>query len=186
MPSAWTVARWTCRCRSCKHARQTPSCRSNPGRSALITLRQRTALPRRPRSCSSRPHWQAWILLWDMASEASLVAMKATFPHVVLPPATKHVVLAALRRGRLPQLQELHPDTGERHPCPLRPRWHLRRLGHEQSMAAPVFGRLCSSRCHGPLRREPGLEHGMASVTRTERRRIPRGRRRGRGTPRPR
>ena len=39
----------------------------------------------------------------------------------VLHPATRHVVLAALRRGRLPQLQELHPDAGERHSCPLRP-----------------------------------------------------------------
>ena len=48
-------------------------------------------------------------------------------------PATKHVVLAALRRGRFPQLQELHPDARERHSCPLRPRWHLRRLGHEQA-----------------------------------------------------
>ena len=27
----------------------------------------------------------------------------------MLPPATKHVVLAALRRGRLPQLQEPEP-----------------------------------------------------------------------------
>ena len=48
-----------------------------------------------------------------------------------IPPATKHVVQGALRRGRLP-----------------------RSLGHEQSMAAPVFGRMGSSRSHGPLRRE--------------------------------
>ena len=65
----------------------------------------------------------------------------ATFPHVV--PATKHVVLAALRRVRLPQFQELHPDAGER---PLRPRWHLRRLGHEQGMATTVFGRTSAAR----------------------------------------
>ena len=77
----------------------------------------------------------------------------------VLPPATKHVVLAALRRGRLPQLQELHPDAGERHPCPLRLRWHLR-------MLAPVFGRLGSSRSHGPLRREQGVDNWMASLAR--------------------
>ena len=38
----------------------------------------------------------------------------------VLPPATKHVVLAAMRRGRLPQFQELHPGAGEHHSCPLR------------------------------------------------------------------
>ena len=49
----------------------------------------------------------------------------------VLHPAAKHVLLAALRRGRLPQLQELHPGASERHSCPLRPRRHLRRLGHE-------------------------------------------------------
>ena len=97
----------------------------------------------------------------------------------VLPPATKHVVLAALRRGRLPQLQELHPGAGERHSCPLRPRRLVRRLGYEQSMAAPVFGRMGGSRTHGPLRRQQGLERGMASIARTERRRIPRGRRRG-------
>ena len=29
-PSAWTVARWTCWCRLCTLARQTPSCRSCP------------------------------------------------------------------------------------------------------------------------------------------------------------
>ena len=56
-PSAWTVARWTCWCRSCTRARQTPTCPSSPGRSALITSLRRTAGPRRPRSCSSRPLW---------------------------------------------------------------------------------------------------------------------------------
>ena len=74
----------------------------------------------------------------------------------VLHPAAQHVVLAALRRGRLPQLQELHPGAGECHSCPLRPRWHLRRPGHEQGMAAPVFGRMGISRSRGPLRREHG------------------------------
>ena len=63
----------------------------------------------------------------------------------VVLPTTKHVVPTALRRGRLPQLQELHPGAGERHSCPHRPRWVLRRLGHEESMAAPVFGRLGGS-----------------------------------------
>ena len=51
------VAPWICRCRSCTRARQTPSCPSSPGQSTLITSRQRTAGPRRRRSCSSRPHW---------------------------------------------------------------------------------------------------------------------------------
>ena len=81
----------------------------------------------------------------------------------VLHPAT-HFVLAALRRGRLPQLQELHPDAGERHSCLLRPRWLLLKLGHERSMAAPVFGRMGSSRSHGSLRREQGLDNWVASI----------------------
>ena len=82
----------------------------------------------------------------------------------VLPPATKHVVPAALRRGRLPQLQELHPGAGEHHACPLRPRWLLRRLGHEQGMAAPVFGRLGISRSRGPSARRTwrGRQDGVA------------------------
>ena len=56
----------------------------------------------------------------------------------MLPPATKHVVLAALRRGRLPQLQELHPGAGEHHACSLRPRWLLQQLGHEQHGGASL------------------------------------------------
>ena len=38
-------------------ARQTPSCLSSLGRSALTTSLRRTAGPRQPRSCSSRPPW---------------------------------------------------------------------------------------------------------------------------------
>ena len=64
----------------------------------------------------------------------------------VLHPATKHFVLAALRCGRLPKLQELHPGAGERHSCP------------------PVFGRMGSSRSHGLLRREQGLDNWVASI----------------------
>ena len=62
---------------------------------------------------------QSWILLWDIGHHPR---WRPLSHRTVLPPATKHVVLAALRRGRLPQLQELHPDAGERHSCPLRPR----------------------------------------------------------------
>ena len=50
----------------------------------------------------------------------------------VLHPAAQHLVLSALRRGRLPQLQELHPDACECRSYPLRPRRVVRRLGHEQ------------------------------------------------------
>ena len=124
---------------------------------------------------------QAWILLWTMtsihASEASLGVMWAAFPRrTVLPPATMHVVLAALRRGRLPQLQELHPGASERHSCPLRHRRLVRRLGHEQSMAAPTYGLMGGSRTHGSLRQKPGVDDWLASLARPQRRRIPRGR----------
>ena len=54
-PSAWTVARWTCWCRSFTRARQTPFCPSSPVQNALITSRRRAAGQRRPPSCSSRP-----------------------------------------------------------------------------------------------------------------------------------
>ena len=176
-------------------AGQTPSCRSSPGRGALTTTRPRTAGPRRRRSCSSRPplddvlnpsrEGQSWILLlWDMAnihaSEATMTATKATFPHVVLcliPPRKLRTGTPAI--WRLPQLQELHPDAGERHSCPLRHRRLVRRLGHEQGMAAPVFGRIGGSRTHGPLRHKPGVDDWLASLARPHRRRIPRGRRRG-------
>ena len=97
---AWTVARWTCWCRSCTHARQTPSCPSSPGRSALITSLRRTAGPRRPRSCSSRAaldnvlnpgrEGQSW---WPAshASEATLGRHAGHIPSRLarVPPATK-------------------------------------------------------------------------------------------------
>ena len=51
------VARWTCWCRSCTPARQTPFCPSSPGRSGLTTSLRKTAGQPRPRSCSSRPPW---------------------------------------------------------------------------------------------------------------------------------
>ena len=95
---------------------------------------------------------------------------------IVIHPSKKHVVLAALQRGRLRQLQEPHPGARKRHSCPLRPPRLVRRLGHEPGKAEPVIGRLGGSRSHGPLRREQSLEHEMASIARTERRRIPRGR----------
>ena len=104
----------------------------------------------------------------------------------VLPPATKHVALAALRRGRLPQLQELHPDAGERHSCPLRPRRLVRRRRGEQGLVTTVFGRMGSSLSHGPLREEQGVDDLMASLACPQRCPLPRSRRRGRATPFPR
>ena len=95
----------------------------------------------------------------------------------VLHPATKHVVLAALRRGRLPQLSRAASrQASERHSCPLRPRRLVRRLGHEQSLATTVIGRLGGSRSHGPLQHEQGVDDWLASLVRPQRRRVPRGR----------
>ena len=101
-----------------------------------------------------------------------------------LPPATKHVVLAALRRASLPQLQELHPGASERHSCPLRPRRLIRRPDHDQSMAAPIFGRMCSSRSEVRLQQKPGVDDWLASVARPQRRQVPRCCDGSRGTPR--
>ena len=75
----------------------------------------------------------------------------------------------ARRTCSLPQLLEQAS-----HSCPLCPRWHLRRLGHEQSMAAPVFGRMGSSRSHGPLRRKQGLNNWVASTACPQRCPLPR------------
>ena len=93
----------------------------------------------------------------------------ARFPSclVVLQSTTKHFVLAALRRGRLPQLQELHPDPGGHDAGPLFLRRWIRRRGHEQSMAAPVFDGMGISRSHGPVREEPGVDNPVASLART-------------------
>ena len=195
--SAWTVARWTCWCKSYTRARQTPSCRSSPGPCTLIA--------------SSENGWATTTTILQLAASLDDAVNPSSvdpslglgqhprqrghpFRHEGRFPtrlccassATKHFVLAALRRGRLPQLQERHPDAGERHSCPLRPRWLLRRLGHEQGMAAPVFGRMGSSRSHGPLRREQGLDNWVASIACPQRCPLQRSRRRGRGTPFPR
>ena len=98
---------------------------------------------------------QAWILLWDMASihasEATLAAMRATFPHVVLcfiPPRSTSYLQpcdVAVFRSFTSCIQTQASAALARS---VRPRSHFRRLGHEQSMAGPVFGRMGSSRSH--------------------------------------
>ena len=105
--------------------------------------------------------------------------------YTVVPEPSMRVTLWALM-GAGGNCHEHMQDAGERHSCPLRPRWLLRRLGHEQSMAAPVFGRMGSSRSHGPLRREQGLDNWVASIACPQRCPLQRSRRRGRGTPFPR
>ena len=77
-------------------ARQTPSCRRSPGRSALATSHRRTATTTTILQFAASlddvinpsKEGQSWILLWDMASihasEGTMTAMKEKFPHVVL------------------------------------------------------------------------------------------------------
>ena len=156
--SAWTVARWTCWCRSYTPARQPPSCPRSPGQRAPATSSQKTAGQRRPRSCSSWPlsttcstrGWegQPWILLWDMASihasEATLAAMRATFPHVVLcflpPQSTSYLQPCdvAVFRSFKSCIQGQASATLAR--SVLDGSFH--EIGHEQAMAAPVLGRM--------------------------------------------
>ena len=97
-PSVRTVARWTCWCRSCTRARQTPSCRSNPwperthhvtsenGWATKTTHLQLTATL--DNVLNKNREGQAWILRRDMASihasADALAATRITFPHVVL------------------------------------------------------------------------------------------------------
>ena len=107
---------------------------------------------------------QAWILLWHMAS---IHASEATGRHEGRFPMRRTVLHPALRRGRLPKLQELHPSASERYSCPLRHRRLVRRRGHDWSMATTVFGRMGSSRSHGPLRQRPGVVRRLASNGRT-------------------
>ena len=60
----------------------------------------------------------------DNASVATSVSRSPgqKFVSIVTVTRTRHVPLAAKRRGRLPQLQELHPHAGDRDVGPLRPR----------------------------------------------------------------
>ena len=188
-PSAWTVTRWTCWCRLCAgktdavlpeqpwpprhigerlgHDDDAPAAHSHIGRRAQS--RQGGTVVDPPLGHGQHPRQRGH----PGCHEGRIHSHCAVFH-----PATKHFVLAALRRGRLPQLEELHPGASERHPCPLRPRRHLRKRGHEQSMAAPVFGRMGSSRS----RREQGLDNWVASIACPQRCPLKRSRRRGRGT----
>ena len=110
--------------------------------------------------------------------QASIHASEATlanrFPsrRAVLDLAAQHFVLEALRRGRLPQLQELHPGAVEHDAGPLRHRRLVRRRRDEQGMATTI-GRRGISGSDGPLR--PGMDNWVASLARSQRRRAPRG-----------
>ena len=54
----------------------------------------------------------------------------------VLHPAAQHLVL---RRGRLPHLQELHPDARKHKSCLLRHRQLVRRRRDEHGMVATII-----------------------------------------------
>ena len=77
--------------------------------------------------------WKKNILntAWNPKRSMALPSRRA-----VLHPAAQHLVL---RRGRLPQLQELHPDAREHKSCLLRHRQLVRRRRDEQGMVATVI-----------------------------------------------
>ena len=192
-PSAWTVARWTCWCRSCPRARQTPSCRSSPGQSTLVTSRVRTAGPHGHIGRRAEPGQGRTIVVlslehgqqWRQGGHHDRHVGHVPSRRGVLHAAAQQFVLAALRRGRLLQLQELHPSASERHSCPLHLRRLIRRRVLEQGMATTVFGRMGVTRHHGPQLQKPDVDDWSASLACPQRRRFPRCRDGGRGTPCP-
>ena len=162
-PSAWAVDRWTRSCRSCTPARQTPSCPSSPGRSAPTTsLGHHDHAPAAHSHTGRRAQSRQGGTVVDPSLRHGQHPRQRGHPgghegripshRDVLHPAAQHVVLAALRRGRLPQLQELHPDAGERHACPLRHRRLIRRPGFEKKHGGANLrpnghlGRTCARR----------------------------------------
>ena len=97
---------------------------------------------------------QAWILLWDTASihasEATVTAMRAAFPLVVLcfiPPRSTSY-LQPCDVAVFCSFMSCIQDAGKRHSCPLRLRRLVRRRRHVQSMSTTVFGRMGSSHSH--------------------------------------
>ena len=128
------------------------------------------AVPRSARVLSGRAEPEPTRTSVDLPMRRSRHEGRFLSRRAVLHPSKKHVLLASLRRSRLPQLQELHPDEGDHDAGPLCLRRHLRRHGHEQSMAAPVFGRMGFSRSHGPLRQKPGVGDWVAPLARMQRR----------------
>ena len=117
------------------------------------------------------------------ASEATLAALKAAFPHVVLcfipPRSTSYLqpcdvavirsFMSCIQAQAIAALARSVLDGS------------FEGLAIEQRHGG--FGRTGISRSHGPLRREQGVDNWMASLARRQQRRVPRGRRRGRGTP---
>ena len=83
-PSAWAVDCWTCSCRSCTRASQTPSCRSSlagahPPRHIGERLGHDDDAPAAHSHTGRRAQSRQ-----GGTSEATLAAMKAAFPHIVL------------------------------------------------------------------------------------------------------
>ena len=77
----------------------------------------------------SRP----WIFFWSLAnvhaSEGTLATVKAPLLQVALCLISPQIVLAAVRRGRFPQVQEQQPEASEHRSCPVRHPCVLRHHG---------------------------------------------------------
>ena len=92
----------------------------------------------------------------------------------VLHPTAQHFVLAAMRLGHIPQLQDLRPDAS-----PLRHRRLIRRHRDKQGMATTVIGGLGVAGNHRLLQRTLGVDNWVASLARLQRWRFPGGRCKG-------
>ena len=197
------MAGWKCWCRSCTRARQTPVLPEKPwpehtrhvtsenGWAMTTTILQLAATLDDVMNPSKEG--QSWILLWDTASnhasEGTMAAMKAKFPHIVLcfiPPHSTSFLQPcdlAVFRSFTSWIQA----QASAHSCPLRHRRLVRRRRRDdQGKATTVFGRMGSSRSHEPLRQKPGVDGWLASLACPQRRRFPRCCDGGRGTPCPR
>ena len=110
------------------------------------------------------------------ASEATLAAMKAAFPHVVvcfLPPRCTSYLQpcdVAVFRSFKSCIQTQASATLARSVLD----GSFDDLAMNTGKAVPVFGRMGISRSHGPLRREQGVDIWMASLARRQQRRVPR------------
>ena len=139
----------------------------HPGRSALTTSRPRTVghhddapaarvhsgQRAEPEQGRTKRGSFSGTMASIHASADTLAAMRATFIHVVLCFIPPHIT-SCLQPCDVAIFRSFRSSTQAQASTTLCPSSHrrlVRTLGHEQDMAAPVFGRLGGSRTHGPL-----------------------------------